>query len=76
MDRLLLRPMEAAMAIGVGRSRMYELLASGQIPSVRIGTSVRVSVDALKAWIGEQASPAVHSPTRLVSAPLSGAEVR
>ena len=39
MDRLLLRPAEAAEAIGIGRSKVYELLASGDLPSIRIGGS-------------------------------------
>jgi excisionase family DNA binding protein len=51
IDRLLLRPTEAADAIGVSRSRAYELIAAGVIPSIRIGGSVRVPVDALKTWI-------------------------
>jgi excisionase family DNA binding protein len=54
MERLLLRPVEAAEAIGVSRSKIYELLASGDLPSVRIGASVRVPVEALRAWIAEQ----------------------
>jgi excisionase family DNA binding protein len=54
MDRLLLRPMEAAEAIGVGRSKVYELLASGELPSIRIGGSVRVPVGALQRWIDRQ----------------------
>jgi excisionase family DNA binding protein len=54
MDRILLRPLEAAEAIGVGRSRMYELLAAGEIPSVRIGASIRVPVAALREWIDQQ----------------------
>lgn len=54
MDKLLLRPVEAAEAIGVGRSKVYELLASGELPSIRIGGSVRVPVDALRAWIDRQ----------------------
>jgi excisionase family DNA binding protein len=54
MDRLLLRPMEAANAIGIGRSKVYELLASGALPSIRIGSSVRVPVDGLRAWIASQ----------------------
>lgn len=54
MDRLLLRPVEAAEAIGISRSKIYELLASGELPSVRIGASVRVPVEALRAWIAEQ----------------------
>ena len=37
MDRLLLRPAEAAEAIGIGRSKVYELLASGDLPSIRVG---------------------------------------
>jgi excisionase family DNA binding protein len=55
MDRLLLRPIEAAEAIGVGRSRIYELLASGELPSIRIGSSVRVPIDRLRAWIDRKA---------------------
>jgi excisionase family DNA binding protein len=53
-DRLMLRPGEAAEAIGVSRSKAYELIARGDIPSVRVGGCVRVPVDALRAWIGRQ----------------------
>ena len=56
MDRLLLRPMEAAEAIGVGRSKVYELLASGELPSIRIGGSVRVPVSKLRDWIERRTS--------------------
>lgn len=54
MEKLLLRPLEAAQAIGIGRSKVYELLASGELPSIRIGGSVRVPLDALRAWIDRQ----------------------
>ena len=54
MDKLLLRPTEAAEAIGIGRSKIYELLASGEIPAIRIGGSLRVPVDTLKAWIASR----------------------
>jgi excisionase family DNA binding protein len=54
MEKLLLRPVEAAEAIGIGRSKVYELIARGDLPSVRIGASVRVPVDALRAWIARQ----------------------
>ena len=53
-DRLLLRPAEAADAIGVSRSKLYELIASKTIPSVRVGASVRVPVEQLKAWVAER----------------------
>ena len=48
VERLLHRPAEAAVAIGVSRSRMYELIASGEIPSVRVGGTLRVPVEALR----------------------------
>jgi excisionase family DNA binding protein len=53
-ERILYRPAEAADAIGVSRARCYELIAQGTIPSIRVGTSIRVPVDALRAWIAGQ----------------------
>jgi len=42
---------EAAAMVSVGRSTGYELVASGEWPSITIGRSVRVPVDALRAWV-------------------------
>jgi excisionase family DNA binding protein len=53
-ERLLLRPEEAAAAIGISRAKAYELIARREIPSVRVGSSLRVPVDALKQWIERQ----------------------
>jgi excisionase family DNA binding protein len=53
-DPHALRPAEVAEAIGVSRSKAYELIASGAIPSIRFGASVRVPVDLLKVWIASQ----------------------
>jgi excisionase family DNA binding protein len=53
-QRLMLRPGEFGEAIGVSRSKAYELIASGAVPSVKVGGCVRVPVDALRAWIGQQ----------------------
>jgi excisionase family DNA binding protein len=47
MDKLLLTPTEAAIALGIGRSKVYELLRAGQLRSVRIGTCRRIPADAL-----------------------------
>lgn len=49
-EKLLLRVTEASELIGVSRSKMYELIASGAVPSVRLeGTRlVRVPMDALR----------------------------
>lgn len=63
-DRLMLRPIEAADAIGVSRSKMYELIAAGQIPSVKLAGCVRVPVDALKAWIASQVTQREQQASR------------
>ena len=55
MERLLLRPVEAAESIGIGRTQIYELLSRGDLPSVRIGSSLRVPVEALRQWVAERA---------------------
>jgi excisionase family DNA binding protein len=49
--RLLLTPEEAARAIGLGRTKLYELLRMGAIESVQIGTARRVPVDALHEYV-------------------------
>jgi excisionase family DNA binding protein len=47
MDKLLLTPAEAARALGIGRTKVYELMASGALASVRIGRCRRVPREAL-----------------------------
>jgi excisionase family DNA binding protein len=46
-DPLLLTPTEAARALGIGRSEVYQLLAAGALESVHIGARRRISADAL-----------------------------
>ncbi len=60
MDKLLLKPLEVAELLGIGRSKTYELIGAGLIPSVRIGTSVRVPTDSLRAWISKQTDDAAR----------------
>lgn len=49
--QLLVRVEEAARLCDLSRSRMYELIQSGEVPSVGIGRSRRVPVASLKEWI-------------------------
>jgi excisionase family DNA binding protein len=51
VSKLLLKPEEAAHLIGVGRSKMYELMASGAIKSVKIGALRRVPASALEDYV-------------------------
>jgi excisionase family DNA binding protein len=43
---------EAAEQLGVSRSTVYELLASGELESICIGRLRRVPHDALVAYVG------------------------
>ncbi len=45
---------EVAKELRIARSRAYELVASGTIPAVKIGRSVRVSRRDLERWLEEQ----------------------
>jgi excisionase family DNA binding protein len=48
---------EVAKVLRIARSRAYELVADGKIPSVRIGRSVRISRRELDRWLEEQRPP-------------------
>lgn len=48
---LLLTPSQAAEAIGIGRSKLYELMRSGALLSVRIGTCRRIPMSALADYV-------------------------
>ena len=45
---------EVAEVLRIARSRAYELVGSGEIPSIRIGRSVRVSRKELDRWLEGQ----------------------
>lgn len=51
MDKLLLTPPEAATILGVGRTKLYELLRSGALDSIRIGASRRIPAPAVEAFV-------------------------
>ena len=67
MDKLLLTIPEAAAQLGLGRSKMYQLIGEGLIPVVRIGRSVRVRSKALEdlvARLQEEAAEEAESGER------------
>jgi excisionase family DNA binding protein len=51
VGKILLTVPEAAAALAISRSKLYELLAAGLIRSVRIDGSRRVPVEALEAYV-------------------------
>lgn len=62
VERILYRPTEAAEAIGVSRSRFYELLAAREIPSITVRGVKRVPVAALREWVNRQLVADGHAP--------------
>ena len=56
MDKLLCSIPDAAHALGVGRSKAYELIANGSLMTVTIGRRRLVRLDSIRALaLGEVA---------------------
>ena len=54
LEPALIRVEEAARLLSLGRSKTYALVASGELPAVRIGRSVRIPLDNLRRWVQDQ----------------------
>jgi excisionase family DNA binding protein len=54
VSALLLRPIEVAELLGISRSKVFEMLASEELPAVRFGRVVRVPSVELDEWIRER----------------------
>ena len=56
---LLLSLPEVAKALGLGRTKVYDLIATEGLPVVRFGRAVRVSVASLQQWIDQREKQSV-----------------
>jgi excisionase family DNA binding protein len=56
MTRDWLTVQEMQRLLGIGSTKGYELIASGQIPCVRIGRSIRINRRRLEEWLDQQTS--------------------
>jgi excisionase family DNA binding protein len=52
--RLLLTVREAAEALAISRSKLYELFAAGVVDSIRVDGSRRVPLAALESYIADR----------------------
>jgi excisionase family DNA binding protein len=50
---LLVRPEDAAIALGIGRTKVYELMRSGALRSVKIGGLRRIPAMALADFVAQ-----------------------
>lgn len=52
-EPLLLRPLEAARLLGIGRSKVFEMLARNELPVIRLGRCVRIPRGELSLWVSQ-----------------------
>tara|TARA_B100000686_G_scaffold298695_1_gene331918 strand:+ start:87 stop:320 length:234 start_codon:yes stop_codon:yes gene_type:complete len=55
----LLKVDEVAEIIGLGRTKVYDLVATGQMPSVKIDSARRIPLTALEDFVSGLSSPSV-----------------
>lgn len=51
MQQLLYTLRQFQQLTGVGRTRVYALLKSGELAGVKVGRRTYLSVDAVQAWL-------------------------
>jgi len=51
VERLAVSPGEASHLAGIGRTTLYEAIASGALRSVKIGKRRLITIDALREWL-------------------------
>lgn len=56
--RLAYDPVEAGELLSVSRTKIYELMASGQLPYVKVGRVRRITHDAMVAFLSRLAEQA------------------
>ena len=64
--RLLLRPAEVAETLGISRSKVFELLAIQELPSLHIGRCTRVPLSQLEKWVQAQVCWQPQAPSGLL----------
>ena len=64
-EPILLTPAEAARALGIGRSKLYELLQTGALESVHIGACRRIPASALTDLVKRLREGEDLQPSRL-----------
>jgi excisionase family DNA binding protein len=53
VERLAVRPLEAAMMLGESRTTIYRLINAGQLDAVKRGASTLVLVDGIRRYLAD-----------------------
>ena len=51
MEQLMYRPADAAQVLGIGRTRIFALIKSGRLRSVKLGGARFITAEALRAFV-------------------------
>ncbi|UVI39870.1 helix-turn-helix domain-containing protein [Qipengyuania spongiae] len=54
IEPICVRINDAARMIGIGRTKLYELIATGEIETVKIGNATRVTMASLHGLVDRQ----------------------
>ncbi|KUR72640.1 excisionase [Novosphingobium fuchskuhlense] len=57
VEPICVRVNDAARMIGVGRTKLYELIADGEVDTVKLGKSTRVITASLHRLVMRQRGP-------------------
>ena len=55
IERLALRPREAARALGISERSLFSLTRAGNVPHLHLGSAVLYPVEDLRGWLAAQA---------------------
>lgn len=56
LNKLLYTAEEAAEVLSIGRTRVFALMASGDLPSVKVGKSRRITAESLEQYVARLAA--------------------
>jgi excisionase family DNA binding protein len=51
LEKLLYRPKEAASMLGIGRDKLYDLMRSGRLRSIKDGGARLITAEALNNYV-------------------------
>lgn len=54
VEPICVRVNDAARMIGIGRTKLYELIATGEVETVKIGKATRITTASLRGLVDRQ----------------------
>ncbi|MGO8946652.1 MAG: helix-turn-helix domain-containing protein [Ktedonobacterales bacterium] len=64
VSKLLITVEEAAASLSVGRPKMWQLVMTGEVPSIKIGASRRIPVSVLEGYVQQKLAAAEEERAR------------